>query len=112
MPIPTIHLHHHRVAERRMWATIAEDDPAVGVSSLAASGPGHVDGLVTGEAQGIALAEDGHGASCRLVVQEAIVTTRRILGAMQDNEEHGAERDPRGVEPEKAASHARYHTQP
>ena len=91
---------------------IAEHDPAIEVSPLAARCPGDVDRLVVRIAQGIAFTEDGDGADSGLIAQEAIVAPGRVLRAAQGEEEDGAERNPRWVEPETSARHRRYHTQP
>jgi hypothetical protein len=112
MSILPVHFHYYGIAQARMRSMIAEHDPAVGVPSLSPSGPGYVHRLVVGVPKGIALPEDGDGADARLVAQQPIVAAGRVLRAAQGKEEHGAEGDPRGVEPEEAVSHARYHTQP
>src|SRR5258708_15045826 len=111
-PIPPIYLHDHGIAQPCVHVMVEEHDPAVGVSSFAAGGPGYVDGLVAGEADGVTLAKDGDGDGGCFVVEDPAMAAGRIVRAAQSKEENGAERNPRGVEPEKAATHARYHTQP
>ncbi len=112
MPIPPIYLHDHGIAQPCVRMMVAEHDPAVGISPFAARGPGYVDGLVVGEANGVAPAKNGDGVSGGFIVEDPAVAAGWIVRAAQGSEEDGTERDPRGVEPEKAATHARYHTQP
>ena len=110
MPIASINLHDDGVAQARAGVTVAEHDPPIHVAPLPPPGPGDVDGLVAGEAGRIALLKNGDGSGGGIIVQDAVAAAGGILGVALGKEEHGAERDPHGVEPDGTARHGRYHT--
>jgi len=112
MPIHRIQLHNHRIPQRRVRDTIAENNPPIGVAALASAGVGDVNSFVVAEADRVGRVEKGQGADRGVIAQDAARPARWIFAVAQGQEENGAERNPHGVEQPVAAPHARYHSGP
>jgi acyl carrier protein len=107
--VACVELDDDRFAQRSMRHVVAQHDPSRAIARFSARRVRDVDSLVIAVT---GLREPAHRERRRVVAQQPVVPSRRIVGAAEREKENGADRNPRRVEQPGAPRHASYHSDP